>query len=57
MVLVGDSMVRHLIGSVNILARKDLGYGAVTDWNFSLFWWGRGVSGIQMETGMDRNRY
>ncbi|KAG4437935.1 hypothetical protein IFR05_006605 [Cadophora sp. M221] len=35
-VLVGDSMLRHIIGSMNILIRKDLGYGAVTDWNFSL---------------------
>ncbi|KUJ13639.1 uncharacterized protein LY89DRAFT_590826 [Mollisia scopiformis] len=35
-VLVGDSMLRHIIGSLNILIRKDLGYGAVTDWNFSL---------------------
>ena len=34
-VLVGDSMLRHVIGSMNILVRKDLGYGAVTDWNFS----------------------
>lgn len=35
-VLVGDSMLRHVIGSINILLRKDLGYGAVTDWNFSV---------------------
>ena len=35
-VLVGDSILRHLIGSINVLIRKDLGYGAVTDWNFSL---------------------
>lgn len=35
-VLVGDSMLRHIIGSLNILIRKDLGYGAVTDWNFSM---------------------
>jgi hypothetical protein len=34
-VLIGDSMLRHVIGSMNILIRKDLGYGAVTDWNFS----------------------
>jgi hypothetical protein len=34
-VLVGDSMLRHVTGSINILVRKDLGYGAVTDWNFS----------------------
>ena len=34
-VIVGDSMMRHVIGSINVLIRKDLGYGAVTDWNFS----------------------
>ena len=35
-VLVGDSMLRHVMGSINILLRKDIGYGAVTDWNFSM---------------------
>jgi hypothetical protein len=35
-VIVGDSMMRHLAGSINVLLRKDLGYGAVTDWNFSV---------------------
>lgn len=35
-VLVGDSMMRHVTGSINVLLRKDIGYGAVTDWNFSL---------------------
>lgn len=34
-IIVGDSMMRHVIGSINVLIRKDLGYGAVTDWNFS----------------------
>ncbi|RDW56444.1 hypothetical protein BP5796_13193 [Coleophoma crateriformis] len=34
-VIVGDSMMRHVVGSINILVRKDIGYGAVTDWNFS----------------------
>lgn len=34
-IFVGDSMVRHIIGSLNVLIRKDLGYGAVTDWNFT----------------------
>lgn len=34
-ILIGDSMLRHMIGSINVLIRKDLGYGAVTDWNFS----------------------
>lgn len=30
-VLVGDSMLRHLIGALNVLLREDLGYGGVTD--------------------------
>lgn len=34
-IFVGDSMMRHVIGSLYVLMRKDLGYGAVTDWNFS----------------------
>ena len=34
-IIIGDSMMRHVIGSINVLVRKDLGYGAVTDWNFS----------------------
>ena len=34
-IIVGDSMMRHVIGSLNVLVRRDLGYGAVTDWNFS----------------------
>lgn len=34
-IIVGDSMMRHVMGSLNVLIRKDLGYGAVTDWNFS----------------------
>ena len=34
-VIIGDSMMRHLTGSLNVLVRKDIGYGAVTDWNFS----------------------
>ena len=34
-IIVGDSMMRHVIGSMNVLIRKDLGYGAVTNWNFS----------------------
>ncbi|KAI2627231.1 hypothetical protein GGS21DRAFT_540719 [Xylaria nigripes] len=33
-VLVGDSMLRHVIGALNIIVREDLGYGGVTDWNF-----------------------
>ncbi|KAI1392360.1 uncharacterized protein F4822DRAFT_126619 [Hypoxylon trugodes] len=34
-ILVGDSMLRHVIGALNILVREDLGYGGVTDWNFN----------------------
>lgn len=34
-IIFGHSMMRHVIGSINVLLRKDLGYGAVTDWNFS----------------------
>ncbi|MCJ1268737.1 hypothetical protein MMC22_008625 [Lobaria immixta] len=34
-IIIGDSMMRHVIGSINVLVRKDIGYGAVTDWNFS----------------------
>ncbi|KAL8710221.1 MAG: hypothetical protein Q9220_005152 [cf. Caloplaca sp. 1 TL-2023] len=34
-IVLGDSMMRHVIGSMNVLIRKDMGYGAVTDWNFS----------------------
>lgn len=33
-VVTGDSMMRHLVGALNVIIRKDLGYGAVTDWNF-----------------------
>jgi hypothetical protein len=34
-IVVGDSMMRHLVGALNVLLREDLGYGAVTNWNFS----------------------
>ncbi|KAL9111882.1 MAG: hypothetical protein Q9227_003732 [Pyrenula ochraceoflavens] len=34
-IVVGDSMMRHVVGAINVLLREDLGYGAVTDWNFS----------------------
>ncbi|KAI2617150.1 hypothetical protein GGR54DRAFT_631478 [Hypoxylon sp. NC1633] len=34
-ILVGDSMLRHVMGALNILVREDLGYGGVTDWNFN----------------------
>lgn len=33
-VLVGDSMIRHVMGALMVLVRRDLGYGAVTGWNF-----------------------
>ncbi|KAI1090073.1 hypothetical protein F5B19DRAFT_484822 [Rostrohypoxylon terebratum] len=32
-ILVGDSMLRHVMGALNIFIREDLGYGAVTYWN------------------------
>ena len=28
-VFLGDSMIRHIVGALNVLLRKDLGYGAV----------------------------
>ena len=28
-VFLGDSMMRHVVGALNVLIRKDLGYGAV----------------------------
>ncbi|KAI5925725.1 hypothetical protein F4810DRAFT_28577 [Camillea tinctor] len=34
-VLVGDSMLRHVMGALNVIVREDLGYGGVTDWNFN----------------------
>ncbi|KAI0015206.1 hypothetical protein F4780DRAFT_773700 [Xylariomycetidae sp. FL0641] len=34
-ILVGDSMLRHVIGAINIILREDLGYGGVTNWNFN----------------------
>ncbi|GAW26185.1 hypothetical protein SAMD00023353_2301390 [Rosellinia necatrix] len=33
-VLVGDSMLRHVIGALNVIMRENLGSGGVTDWNF-----------------------
>lgn len=27
--------MRHVVGAMNVLVREDLGYGAVTDWNFT----------------------
>ncbi|KAH8159986.1 hypothetical protein CIB48_g8261 [Xylaria polymorpha] len=34
-ILVGDSMLRHVIGALNIIVRENLGSGGVTDWNFT----------------------
>ena len=34
-IVVGDSMMRHVVGAMNVLLREDLGYGAVTGWNFN----------------------
>lgn len=34
-IVVGDSMMRHVVGALNVLLRQDLGYGAVTGWNFN----------------------
>ena len=34
-IVIGDSMMRHVVGAMNVLLRRDLGYGAVTNWNFS----------------------
>ena len=34
-IVIGDSMMRHVVGAITVLLRKDLGYGAVTNWNFS----------------------
>ncbi|KAK9466049.1 hypothetical protein V1512DRAFT_264618 [Lipomyces arxii] len=31
---VGDSFMRHVVAALHILLREDLGFGAVTDWNF-----------------------
>ncbi|KAF8454763.1 hypothetical protein BGX38DRAFT_1089270, partial [Terfezia claveryi] len=34
-VFLGDSMIRHIVGALNVFLRKDLGYGAETNWNFN----------------------
>jgi hypothetical protein len=34
-IVVGDSMMRHVVGAMNVLLRTSLGYGAVTNWNFN----------------------
>ncbi|KAK9448255.1 uncharacterized protein V1518DRAFT_375171 [Limtongia smithiae] len=33
--VVGDSMMRQMVGALFVLLRKDLGYGAVHQWQFS----------------------
>lgn len=33
-IVIGDSMMRHVVGAINVFLRQDLGYGAVTGWNF-----------------------
>lgn len=33
--IVGDSMMRQMLGGLYVLLRKDLGYGGVTQWNFN----------------------
>ncbi|KAK9450169.1 uncharacterized protein V1518DRAFT_195262 [Limtongia smithiae] len=33
--IVGDSMMRQMLGALYVLLRKDLGYGGVTQWNFN----------------------
>ena len=35
-IVLGDSMMRHVVGALNVLLRKDLGYGAVTGWRSSM---------------------
>lgn len=34
-IMIGDSMMRHVVGALNVLLRQDLGYGAVTQYNFN----------------------
>jgi hypothetical protein len=31
-VILGDSLMRHVLGAMAILIRQDLGYGAIQDW-------------------------
>jgi hypothetical protein len=35
-IAVGDSGMRHVVGALNVSLRKDLGYGAATNWSFRL---------------------
>lgn len=34
-IVMGDSMMRHMFAALNVMTRKDLGYGAVSSWGFS----------------------
>ncbi|KAK9487765.1 hypothetical protein V1527DRAFT_459499 [Lipomyces starkeyi] len=33
--VIGDSMMRQMLGALYVLLRKDMGYGGVTGWNFN----------------------
>ncbi|KAK9452954.1 hypothetical protein V1511DRAFT_522977 [Dipodascopsis uninucleata] len=33
--IVGDSMMRQMLGALYVILRKDMGYGGVTQWNFN----------------------
>ncbi|KAK9472906.1 uncharacterized protein V1510DRAFT_120992 [Dipodascopsis tothii] len=33
--IIGDSMMRQMLGALYVILRKNMGYGGVTDWNFS----------------------
>ncbi|KAK9466822.1 hypothetical protein V1512DRAFT_262427 [Lipomyces arxii] len=34
-VIIGDSMMRQMLGALYVILRKDIGYGGVTNWNFN----------------------
>jgi hypothetical protein len=33
-IVIGGGMMRHVVGALDVLLRKHLGYGAVIGWNF-----------------------
>lgn len=33
--MVGDSMIAHVVGAMNVLIREDLGYGAMNGWDLN----------------------
>ncbi|KAK9476975.1 hypothetical protein V1514DRAFT_146233 [Lipomyces japonicus] len=33
--VIGDSMMRQMLGALYVILRKDMGYGGVTQWNFN----------------------